>query len=96
MWTIDRIDESDFGCEERMPGEPLMLLVTLSDEYGRMTRFEIPETWIEMHELSEGDEWPEELMESDTSIENAVAQSEWMENYQNALDELKQSFEQND
>jgi hypothetical protein len=22
MWTIARIDEADFGCEERLPGEP--------------------------------------------------------------------------
>lgn len=22
MWTIKRIDEADFGCEERLPGEP--------------------------------------------------------------------------
>lgn len=27
MWTIKRIDEADFGCEERLPGEPLMVLV---------------------------------------------------------------------
>ena len=33
MWTVSRIDECDFGCEERLPGEPLMVLVTLeSDE----------------------------------------------------------------
>lgn len=82
MWTIERIDESDFGCEERMPGEPLMLLVTLSDEYGRMTRFEIPETWIEIHGLEEGDEWPEELLEDESALENANTQAEWMESYQ--------------
>lgn len=29
MWTIKRIDEADFGCEERLPGEPLMVLVSL-------------------------------------------------------------------
>lgn len=90
MWTIDRIDESDFGCEERMPGEPLLLLVTLSDEYGRMTRFEIPETWIEMHELSEGDEWPEELMEIDSMTEQiASEQADWMNRYQEAIEELE-------
>ena len=22
MWTIARIDDTDYGCEERMPGEP--------------------------------------------------------------------------
>ena len=28
MWTISRIDEADYGCEERLTEEPLMLLLT--------------------------------------------------------------------
>ena len=35
MWTIKRIDEADFGCEERLPGEPLMVLVSLECDDGR-------------------------------------------------------------
>ena len=92
MWTIERIDEADFGCEERMPGQPLMLLVTLRDDYGRMTRFEIPESWIDMHGLEEGDEWPENLGCDDTYDQSAGAQNEWMERYQKALDELEDIF----
>jgi hypothetical protein len=29
MWTIAKIEEADYGCEERLPGEPRMLLITL-------------------------------------------------------------------
>lgn len=87
MWTIERIDEADFGCEERMPGQPLMLYVTLKDEYGRITGFEIPEPWIEMHGLEEGDEWPEELTD-EKSADSAAAQNDWMEQYRKALEEL--------
>jgi hypothetical protein len=36
MWTIARIEEADYGCEERLPGEPLMLLITLESEDGRI------------------------------------------------------------
>lgn len=61
MWTIARIDEADYGCEERLPGEALMLLVTLKNEDGEVIRFEVAEKWIEMQGLDEGDEWPEEM-----------------------------------
>ena len=62
MWIIARIDEADYGCEERLPGEPLMLLITLEREDGAVIQFEVAENWIEMQGLNEGDEWPEEIM----------------------------------
>ena len=34
MWYVRRIEEADYGCEERMPGEPLMALVTLERDDG--------------------------------------------------------------
>lgn len=61
MWTITRIEEADYGCEERMPGEPLMVLVTLTNEFGEVIRFEAAENWIELQGLDEGDEWPEDI-----------------------------------
>ena len=39
MWSVTRIDEADYGCEERMPGEPLLVLVTIESDDGRMCRF---------------------------------------------------------
>ncbi len=61
MWTIQRIDEVDYGCEERLPGEPLMALVTLENEIGEIISFEMPDNWLLMQGLNEGDEWPEEI-----------------------------------
>ena len=36
MWSVTRIDEADYGCEERMPGEPLLVLVTIESDDGRV------------------------------------------------------------
>lgn len=47
MWTVVRIDEADYGCEERMPGEPLMVLVKIKSDDGRECRFECAEDWME-------------------------------------------------
>ena len=46
MWSVTRIDEADYGCEERMPGEPLLVLVTIESDDGRMCRFECAENWL--------------------------------------------------
>lgn len=88
MWTIARIEEADFGCEERLPGEPLMLLITLENDEGAEIRFEVPENWIEMQGLDEGDEWPEDIDAEDTDGASAAKQSDWMENYYRALEEM--------
>ena len=84
MWTITRIEEADYGCEERMPGEPLMVLVTLTNEFGEVIRFEAAENWIELQGLDEGDEWPEDIEGEDSS-----RQDEWMENYYRAVEEME-------
>lgn len=87
-WIIERIDEADFGCEERMPGEPLMVLVRLRSDDGRMTEFEMPEKWLVQQNLDEGDEWP---LDIDGENENDVrvrSQAEWLEKYMGALEEL--------
>ena len=87
MWKIVRIDDADYGCEERMPGEPLMVLVTIEREDGITMQFEVTEDWIELQTLEEGDEWPEEI-EEDPDTMHAAKQSEWMEGYYRALQEL--------
>ena len=89
MWTIKRIDEADYGCEERLPGEPRMLLVTLEDENLTVIRFEVAENWIEMQELDEGDEWPENIDSDDSVGQKADKQSAWMDNYYRALEQLE-------
>ena len=86
-WTITRIDEADFGCEERMPGEPLMVLVSLESEDFRMTQFEVADHWLVLQGLDVGDEWPEDLDEIAQNEEKYVGQAQWMENYMDALAE---------
>ena len=90
MWTISRIDEADYGCEERLPGEPLMLLITLENEAEEVIQFEVAENWIEVQGLDEGDEWPEDIDTEDPDSTKAKEQAEWMENYYNALQELEE------
>lgn len=89
MWTIKRIDEADFGCEERMPGEPLMVLVTIECDNGDTTQFEVADKWLDMMDLNEGDEWPEEFIEqADKDEDKILRQSNWMDNYLDAVDEM--------
>mgnify|MGYP006967152754 FL=1 len=90
MWTISRIDEADYGCEERLPGEPLMLLITLENEAKEVIQFEVAENWIEVQGLDEGDEWPEDIETEDEEAVNAENQARWMENYYRALQEMEE------
>lgn len=89
MWVVRSITEADFGCEERMPGEPLMALVTLESDDGRTCRFEVSEDWLCNQEIDEGDEWPEEIDGTDEMSEKAAKMSAWMENYLNAIQEME-------
>lgn len=67
MWTIVRIDDADYGCEERLPGEPLMVLVTIEREDGKRLQFEVKDDWLIEQGLDEGDEWTEDI-----EVENLV------------------------
>ena len=89
MWTVTRIDEADYGCEERMPGEPPTVLVTLQCDDGRMSQFECADSWLISMGIDEGDEWPEDTDAADAEQERAVNMSEWMANYYDALEELE-------
>ena len=89
MWYVKSITEADYGCEERMPGEPVMALVTLESEDGRVSRFAVAEDWLSHQGIDEGDEWPEDIDEPDVVAEKAHKISEWMENYMAALEELE-------
>lgn len=89
MWYVKSITEADYGCEERMPGEPVMALVTLESEDGRVSRFEVAEDWLLHQGIDEGDEWPEDIDEPDVVAEKAHKISEWMGNYMAALEELE-------
>lgn len=88
MWFVSRIAEADYGCEERMPGEPLMALVTLQSDDGRECRFEVAEEWLSNQEIDEGDEWPEDIDKPDEDSEKAIKMSALMANYMDALREM--------
>jgi len=91
-WTINRIDDADFGCEERLPGEPLMVLVTLESELGELMQFEVADHWLELQGLDEGDEWPEEIDDiTDESNTIGAKQEEWMKGYLEAISECDES-----
>ena len=55
MWFVSKIEEADYGCEERMPGEPLMALVSLESDDGRVCQLEVSEDWLYIQGLEEGD-----------------------------------------
>lgn len=63
MWKVSRIDEADYGCEERMSGQPLMVRVTLVSEEGGERVFHVSDDWLIEHNIDEGDEWPEDMKE---------------------------------
>ena len=76
MWSVTRIDEADYGCEERMPGEPLLVLVTIESDDGRMCRFECAENWLLQQGIDEGDEWPEDIEQVEADREQIDRMSE--------------------
>lgn len=77
MWHVRSITEADYGCEERMPGEPLMALVTLENEDGRVSCFEKAEDWLVKQGINEGDEWSEDMEKSNEITERSNETSEY-------------------
>lgn len=96
MWRVCRIDEADYGCEERMPGEPLMVLVTIENEDGRECTFQCSDEWLIKNGIDEGDEWPEDVDASlvglDTEDGRIDNMNNWMNAYYDALDELEEEI----
>lgn len=89
MWTVKHIYEADFGCEERMPGEPLTSLVILESDTGEVMQVEVADKWLTFMDIDEGDEWPQELIDEENNVQNkCTKQSEWMDNYLDAVDEI--------
>ena len=91
MWKVTRIDDADFGCEERLPGEPLLVLVTIENEEGQIVRFECPDNWLINQAINEGDEWPEDIDAIDSELDSVNRMNCWMENYYQALEEMNDS-----
>lgn len=73
-----------------MPGEPLMVLVTIQSDDGRVCSFECPEIWLNNQEIDVGDEWPEDIDEIDAQSYRIDYMGEWMDNYYDAIEELEE------
>lgn len=93
MWSVTRIDEADYGCEERMPGEPLLVLVTIESDDGRMCRFECAENWLIQQGIDEGDEWPEDIEQVEADRKHIDRMTEWMNKYYEAVEEMEDLFD---
>lgn len=88
MLTIKRIDEADYGCEERLPGEPLKVLVTLESDEGMEYQIECADAYLTINNLDEGDEWPEDEEKIEAGLQGVEKMAAFMDNYLNALEEL--------
>lgn len=96
MWTVVRIDEDDYGCEERLPGEPLMALVTVQSDDGRMEQIRMAEEWLQSQEIDEGDEWSEDIDEASMGLLRAESQMKFMDQYLEAIEEMEGEDTEND
>ncbi len=61
-WTVKRIQESDYGCEERSAEERNQVIVTLVDEDGLTRQLTADDDWLYTVGIDEGSLWPEEVM----------------------------------
>ena len=90
MWTVKQLQETDYGCEERMPGEPLKTVVILEADDGRICQFEVADDWLIKQEIEEGDEGPEDIDEADSLAEQIAIQNECMNSYFESLSQLEE------
>lgn len=60
-WIVKRIQEGDYGCEERPEGEKIKVLVTLENETGEQCQLMVEDDWLYAEGIDEGDPWPLEV-----------------------------------
>ena len=61
MWKVTKILEGDYGCVERMPGEPKNAIVYLSDEAGNEIQKLVDDDWLYVNDIVEGSIWKFEI-----------------------------------
>ncbi len=54
-YIVKRIQEADFGCEERPDGYQLQVLLRLRDEVGQEIDMEVADADLLAEDISEGD-----------------------------------------
>ena len=58
-WRVKRIQEDDYGCEERLENERAKVLVTLVEGNGQERILRVEDDWLYEHGIDEGDPWPQ-------------------------------------
>ena len=71
-WTVKRIQEDDYGCEERLEDAKVKVLVTLVNENGQERLIRIEDEWLYANGIDEGDKWPESQMLMKDQIKKGV------------------------
>ena len=59
-WKVKRIQEGDYGCEERTAEERSRVLVTLENEEGMTRQLTADDDWLYAMGIDEGGIWTEE------------------------------------
>lgn len=90
MWIVKHIMEADFGCEERSDDEPLMVLVTLESDDGRVMQFEAEDAWLTEQGIDEGNEWPDDVEALIVEEDKASNMTDFMNNYFAAIEEMEE------
>ena len=60
-WKVKRIQEDDYGCEERQENEKTKVIVTLADKNGQERQIQVEDDWLYAKGINEGDLWPDTL-----------------------------------
>ena len=55
MYTVERIEELDFGCEGRPEGMKVMVRVIVQGDNGEEESIKVEDDWLYAHEIDEGD-----------------------------------------
>ena len=71
-WTVKRIQEDDYGCEERLEDAKVKVLVTLVDENGQERLIRVEDEWLYANGIDEGGRWPESQKPMEDQIKKGV------------------------
>lgn len=57
IWTVVRIAEEDYGCEERAPGEMRKCIVYLKKKSGEQKTVLVEDAYLKRKGIEEGSKW---------------------------------------
>lgn len=61
-WRVKRIQEGDYGCEERAKEERNQVIVTLENDDGLTRQLTADDDWLYTMGIDEGSIWPKEVI----------------------------------